>query len=156
MNSVKVATTETLAEMLGVHKGTVMNWVKGGMPIYEKGGPGKANVFKVKDVIDWLKQRAVYDATGGSVELMTADEAKRRKMAAEAGLQEIELAKKQGLVVELDELERDLSNKFAELRSNMRMIPSRVSMQVLGEPDETKVKAIIMAEIDRALEVLSD
>jgi phage terminase Nu1 subunit (DNA packaging protein) len=151
----KFCDTGELCELLDVHKTTIHGWMKAGMPVYERGHNGKSHKFLVKDVIHWQKQRAVETATG-NVDLMSADEAKRRKLQAEAGLQEIELAKKKGTVVDLEELERELSNKFAELRSNLRMIPSRVSMQVLGEEDETKIKNIILAEIDKTLEVLAD
>lgn len=151
----KFVDTSQLCELLDVHKTTIHQWMKAGMPIFEKGHNGKAHKFKVADVIHWQKQRAVEAATGNT-ELLSADEARRRKLTAEAGLQEIELALKKGVVVELDDIERELSNKFAEFRTNMRNIPSRVSMQVLGEDDEGKVKKIIMDEVDKCLEIFSD
>ena len=78
----------------------------------------------MKDVVTWLESRAVNQAVGNT-DLMTADEAKRRKLSAEAGLQEIILAKRKGDVIELSDVEKKLSNSFAILRSSMLKIPDR-------------------------------
>lgn len=151
----KFCDTDQLAEMFDVHRSTISQWIKAGMPIFERGTTGRAHKFKVADVIHWRNKRAVEAATGNT-DLLTADEAKRRKLQAEAGLQEIELAKKKGTVVDLAEFERDLSNKFAELSKNIMNVPNRVSMQIVGESDESVINQKITSELKIALEVLSD
>jgi phage terminase Nu1 subunit (DNA packaging protein) len=60
-------------------------------------------------------------------------ELKRRKLAAETAKVELELAKARGEVVPLRQLERALANTFAEVKTNLRSIPSRVATAIIGE-----------------------
>lgn len=152
---------DELAELLGIHTSTVSDYRRRGMPHTKerntkfKHGKAELYMYNVRDVNEWFMNRAVVEATGKEG-LMSADEAKRRKLSAEAGLQEIELARRKGIVVDLEELERDLSGRFAEFRSSVRMIPARVSMQILGKTDELEIQRIILAELDKALIALMD
>lgn len=150
----KFCDTDALAEMFDVHRSTISQWIKAGLPIFERGTTGRAHKFKVADVIHWRNKRAVEAATGNT-DLMTADEAKRRKLTAEAGLQEIELAMKQGKVVEIESVYQDKCNENAELRSSMLNIPNRCAMQCVGE-DEATIHKIMTDEITIALRCLSD
>lgn len=156
----KTMNTEELAEYMGTHPWQVREWIKNGMPIHKKGiggrGENGANQFLLNDVVGWMKDRALKAALrSAETEVVSSEEAKRRKLAAEAALQEIELAKAKGLVIDLESIERDLSNRFAELRSNIRKVPERVALRVVAETDETKIKAILREEIDAALEALT-
>lgn len=145
-----------LTNMLGVHKNTVFDWMKAGMPVSVRAPVGTrgGHKFLMSDVLDWHKSRAVIQATGSN-ELMSADEAKRRKLMAEAGLQEIELNKRKGDVIELSEVEKKLSNTFAVIRSNMLKVSDRTAIRLIGETDETRIKKIIREEINQALDALS-
>ena len=153
----KIVNAIELSTIIGVHRKTLGEWERAGCPIHHKAKPGEKGGHKyiVKHVIEWMQQRAVLQATGSS-DLLTADEAKRRKLTAEAGLQEIELAKKQGIVIDLNDVEKKLSHSFAMLRSNMLKIPDRTSMQLVGETDEEVIKTVLKQEITEALEGLSN
>jgi phage terminase Nu1 subunit (DNA packaging protein) len=59
-------------------------------------------------------------------------------------------------VVPLKQLERALANTFAEVKTNLRSVPSRVATAIIGEESETRIKAVILKEIDQALETLGD
>lgn len=157
MAASKLVNIIELSAMLGVHKNTVFEWIKAGMPVAVKAGRGEkgGHQFLMSDVLDWHKGRAVIQATGSN-DAMSAEEAKRRKLMAEAGLQEIELAKKQSLVVELADIERDLSNRFAQMRSNLLKIPERTAIRLIGETEETRIKQIIREELIQAMETISD
>jgi len=149
-------TTKDLAQFFGVNVRTIQKWMADGCPIKKPGQKGgQTHIFETEDVIAWRIRERI-NAEIGNVDLMSTEEAKRKKLAAEAGLAELELAKKQGIVVELTEVERDLSNKFANFRAVVRRVPERVVMQLLGLTDETKIKEIILEELDLALETLSD
>lgn len=145
-----------LTNMLGVHKNTVFDWMKAGMPVAHRAPVGTrgGHKFMMSDVLEWHRSRAVIQATGSN-ELMSADEAKRRKLMAEAGLQEIELNKRKGDVIELAEVEKKLSNTFAVIRSNMLKVSDRTAIRLIGETDETRIKKIIRDEINQALDALS-
>lgn len=152
-----LVSTIELVNLLGVHRNTVHEWVAQGCPtaVKAKRGDRGGHKFLLSDVIEWHKSRAVIQATGSN-ELMSADEAKRRKLMAEAGLQEIELAKKKGDVIELAEVERKLSSSFAIVRSNMLKVPDRTAIRLIGETDESRIKQIIREEVSQALEALAN
>jgi phage terminase Nu1 subunit (DNA packaging protein) len=153
----KLVNATELGALLGVHRGTIQGWIQAGLPIQKKAKPGEkgGHQFVMKDVVAWLESRAVHNAVGNT-DLMTADEAKRRKLSAEAGLQEIILAKRKGQIIELDDVEKKLSNSFAMLRSSMLKIPDRTSMQLVGETDEEVIKQVLKQEISEALDVLAN
>ena len=156
----RTVTTQEIAEMMGKHEWEIRQWIREGMPVHKKGtgGRGKnaANLFLLRDVVGWLQDRALKSALRSSDnEVVSSEEAKRRKLAAEAALQEIELAKAKGLVVDLESIERDLSNRFAELRSNIRKVPERVALRLVAESEEAEIKRILREEIDAALEALT-
>ena len=80
---------------------------------------------------------------------------KARKTKAEADIAEIEAAKAKGEVVELKDVERGLEYAFAEIKTNLRSVPSRVVGRIVGETEEHKIKEAILDEIDSILNELS-
>ncbi len=153
-----IVNTEELAQLYDISTAQIYKWVKDGCPVKDKATAAKgSHKFDTKKVSTWREKRAVSQATKNfDDELLTKEEAQRRKVAAEAGLAELELAQKKGLVVDLAELERDLSNRFAELRASLRKIPERVVLRVVGQTDETTIKSIVLTEVDTVLENLAD
>ena len=155
----KLVSTLELAEFMGVHRRTVADWVKQGCPIEKRsqGAGHGSHKFKPKDVVNWLNKRAVMQVTGDDdPDIVSAEEAKRRKVLAEAGIQELELVKRKGSVVELSDIQRDLSSKLAEVRSNMLKIPERTALRLVGESDETRIKQVIRGEVLQTLEAIVD
>lgn len=145
-----------LAKHYKVQRSTIYTWIKEGCPIAEQGAQGKsAHMFDSLDVAKWREKRAVQNIIGNA-EVLSKEEAQRRKLQAEASLTELELARKRGEVADLTEMQAELSHKFAEVRSAMRKIPERTVLRVVGETDEAKIKAILLQEIDSALQAIAD
>jgi phage terminase Nu1 subunit (DNA packaging protein) len=143
-----------IAEIFGVADTTVDQWIRRGCPIVQRGAKGIQWQINTADVAEWLKQRAIEDVSGDT--LADESELKRRKLAAETAKSELELAKVKGEVVPLRQLERALSNTFAEVKTNMRNVPGRVATSLIGETAELRIKEVILAEIDLALEALQE
>lgn len=143
-----------IAEIFGVADTTVDQWIRRGCPILQRGAKGIQWQINTADVAEWLKQRAVEDVSGDT--LADESELKRRKLAAETAKAELELAKVKGEVVPLRQLERALSNTFAEVKTNMRNVPGRVATSLIGETAEIRIKDVILAEIDLALDALNE
>ena len=80
---------------------------------------------------------------------------KARLTRAQADTAEIELARARAEVVNVAQVERNLANLFAEVRTNLRNIPARVASTVTGQPDERAVKRLLLGEIDLALDALA-
>ena len=77
-------------------------------------------------------------------------------MAAETAKAELELAKLRQEVAPIDQMQRAMSMAFAEVKANMRNVPSRVTTLLIGEKNETRFKKVLLEEIDQALEALAD
>ena len=144
---------QEIADLFGVNHQTVDRWVKSGLPVIQRGARGKPWRINTADVSSWLEQRAKESAPG---DIADERELRRRKLAAETAKVELELAKVRDEVVPLTQLERALANTFAEVKTNMRSVPSRVATAIIGEQSETRIKAVILKEIDQALEALGD
>ena len=133
---------------------TIDRWVREGCPALQRGGRGIEWKFNLPDVIAWWgeKQRlAAAGDSGGDIE-----EARRRKMTAEAALAELELSKAKGEVAPLREFERGHNKLMAIIRTNVMNVPSRAVLQLLGETDETVFKTRLRAELTLALEQSSE
>ena len=139
-----------LADVFGVALPTVDGWVRQGVPVVTRGGRGKQWEFDTAAVADWLRDKAVAEATGD----VQADEAelKRRKLQAETTRAELELAKAKAEVAPVREFERAQAAAFAQIRANIMNVPQRAVLQLLGETDETQFKEILRAELTLALQ----
>lgn len=144
-----------ICRIFGVSSTTFASWMKSGAPYIEKGAKGRQWKVNTKEISDWLRAREL-ELRGELESVGDERELKRRKLAAEAAKIELELARARGELVPLKQLERALANTFAEVKTNMRAVPSRVATALIGEESETRIKAVILTEIDQALEALSD
>jgi Phage DNA packaging protein, Nu1 subunit of terminase len=146
----KIVDRGDCAQIFGVSQTTIEQWIRRGMPFQKRGGRGKSWEINTAEVTAWLKQRATEEASGSS----GAGEAelKRRKLEAETNKSELELAKLKGEVVPLKQVERALAGVFSEVKTNIRTVPSRVSTMLIGETNETRIKQVLLREIDVVLE----
>ena len=145
----QVVTRSGLADLFGMSLPTVDGWVRSGCPFIQRGGRGKEWSFNTADVSKWLRDKAREEGSGTS--LADESELKRRKLAAEAEKAELELAKAKGEVATVEDFERAQSAMMAAIRANMRNVPGRAVLQLLGCTDEVEFKSKLMDEIDLAL-----
>lgn len=150
----QLVTRAELAHIFGVTPPTVDQWIKQGVPVEERGSRGRAYQFNTARVREWREQM-IRDQAAGTARVDEA-ELRRRELAAKTELAELTLAKEKRLVAPLDEIGRAVAKAFAEVRAGVRNVPSRVATQIVGETDEARLKAVLLAEIDQALEALSD
>lgn len=141
-----------LAAHLGKSLPTIDRWIKDGMPVVRRGGRGVEWEFDLADVISWQIDVARAAAGGDATDLA---EIEKRTAAAKMLKAELELAKARGEVAPLAQIERNLAKVFAEVRANMRNIPSAVVSDIIGETDERRLKSVLLEEIDKALEALA-
>lgn len=149
----KAANRAGLADIFGVSLPTVDAWVRAGCPVVQRGGRGVEWTFNSAEVARWLRDKAVEQAAGA--ETLDEKELKVRKLAAEAKLLELELAKARELVAPLDQVERMVQRAFAEVRAGIRNVPGRVVALLIGETDERRFKQVLGDELDQALETLA-
>ena len=144
-----------VAEMLMVDVVTVDQKVRRGMPYVERGAKGKQWVFDSAAIIQWERDQAVANAVGDTKKADT-EELRRRKLAAETTIAEIEAAKARGEVAELRAVEREWASTYAAFRTRMMQIPARVATSLVGETDERAIKSVLTDEIEEALRTMSE
>jgi len=145
------------AEVLGVVPETVRRWIVGGAPCISKPGPNAAHGYKIDlaALIDWRitqeRERALKEV--GSIDV---DEARRRKLAAEAGIAEHELAIKQGSAVAIEDAVQALDNAIGSCRSRLLGLGSKLGPQVAIEKDAANCQALIDAAVRDTLTELAE
>jgi phage terminase Nu1 subunit (DNA packaging protein) len=144
-----------LADILGCSLPTITSKVQRGMPYLQRGQRGKEWAFDTADVFNWEKDQAIKD-TVGDFTAVSEDEMKMRKLAAETGKAEIELAKARGEVAPLHDMEIAWRDAVLEFKARIRLLPSRVAGQMVGLDNETEIKAVLLDEVDQSLTVLSE
>lgn len=108
---------------------------------------GNRKEYLLVDVIEKLKKE-----TGQVVDL---EEARRRKLQAEAELTEIESAKAKGEAIALDDVEHLMTNIITTAKSKLLSIPTKLSPLLSAETDQKVIKTYLEDNINEALEELA-
>lgn len=141
-----------LAALFEVTPKTIQNWTAQGCPIERKGGRGKPSMYRAADVIRWREDRAKLAATGDLAQ-MDMDEARRRKLAAEAAMAELVLDQKRGDVVLVALVEKEVGDCFSTLRARLLALGSALAPRLELAPDTAAIREIVD---DAVIEVLDD
>lgn len=146
-----------LAELSGVSLVTVDTWVRDGCPYISR--PVRKGVgqweFSAADVFEWRIKRE-REAVLGEVKSIDEAEARRRKLAAEAGLAELELAKAQGLCVSIDDSARAWAQILGACRAKLLGIPAKLGHQVAIESDRLRCEDLLTESVYEALSELAE
>ena len=135
---------------MGVSLPTVDRWIRDGCPTKQRGTKGVPWIFILSDVVAWWGERQRESAAGSAP--TDVEDARRRKLSAEAAMAELELAKARGDVAPVREFEMAQSKMMAVIRTNILNVPSRAVFQLLGETDEKIFKTKLRSELTLALE----
>lgn len=142
-----------LSVIFGKNFSTIDAWVRQGMPYVKKGRKGNDWLFDTSKVISWREAKLKDEiATPERIEF---EEAKRRKLAAEAAILEIELQMKRREVLLRNDVEQSLTHAYLTIKQRIRTIPERIVPQLIAEKDEQVAREILIDEIDDALLELS-
>lgn len=143
-----------LATHMGVSMVTIDTWKREGMPVLERGGPGKQWTFDLVAVVKWWGDRRANQAAGDAPTDLI--EIEKRTASAKMQKAELELAKARGEVAPIRDFERAQSKAFAEIRTNVMNVAQRVVIQLLGETNESVFKKKLRAELTLALQAAAD
>jgi phage terminase Nu1 subunit (DNA packaging protein) len=81
----------------------------------------------------------------------TYEQALARKTRAEADLKELQLAREQGEVAAIGDVEKALASANAATKTLIQALPSRLSTQLLGIDDRTRLYSILERETNGLL-----
>lgn len=119
-------------------------------PILKQGRGRLGSQYMTADVIAWMEKKKVENLIGNQ-DAIDLEEAKRRKMAAEAGLAELELMKEQGYLVEIEKVAQDFGEQLTNFRAKMISIPSKCAAQIYTADNVQEIKSILEDAITEAL-----
>ena len=110
----------------------------------------------VRAYIHWLRDQNLYgEAKAKSGNIVSLDEARRRKLIAETGLEELELQKERGEVVSIAETEKSWSAMLSAVRAKLLAMPAAMAAVAAVETDQKLVKELLSKAVEQALTELS-
>jgi len=139
---------------LGYSVPTITKYIAEGMPVKSKGGRGRDYILVFADCFKWIYEKGINNAVGDTTQADTK-ELKKRKLAAETGLAEIEYSQKRKEVVAVTEVARLLMLEALAVKAKLRAIPARIDHVLVALTNQTKLREILLDAIDEALEELA-
>jgi phage terminase Nu1 subunit (DNA packaging protein) len=136
----KTVTQGEIAEIIGVTSATIRAWQRAGCPVEQKGGSGRPSLYNTAQVITWRLAMVL-----GETADLPLDEARRRKLAAEAQLAEMELELKRGEMTPTRPLLRYIEETFSNYKKELLAMPARYGAQIAAEV------GCDVSKLDRAL-----
>ncbi len=123
---------------------------EGVVPKVERGRYELAPVIQA--YIHYLRERTL----PGMMNVVSLEEARQRKLAADARLAEIEVAKAESAVVNVEVIEKGWTDLVHTVRGRLLALPQNVAAMVAVEDDTGKCEALLSREIRSALAELGD
>jgi phage terminase Nu1 subunit (DNA packaging protein) len=154
--ALKTFSMNELATLLGVTRQTLDRWVKQGCPYVERADRdvGKEWRLSLPAVVEWRERQAVEKAVGDTRGL-SLEAARERKMAAEAGIAEAQLARIRAEQVSLNEVLQIVGDKLAVVSTRMKGVGPKVAPLVGPVTDIGECRRIIDDAIVEAIHELT-
>lgn len=155
MSDGKQVTLEEVAAWYGRTKRTVEGWVSNGMPVVKRGGPKKATIVDSSAVHEWLISRAVCDALPPESTARKYEEARARKMTADAERSEMERDTMRGELVEVDVAVSMVADRLQTIRARLLNLPTKAAVKLAACRTREEVVERLDLEIQELLRELS-
>lgn len=126
-------TQSEFAELVGLTTRQIRNLEREGLP---HRSDKNRKLYPVPTAIVWWSDRKTEKALA-AVEVQAIDEARTRKMQVEAARAELELARAQGQLIHIDDLERLHQAPLATLRARLLALPGQIAAELPIEPIES-------------------
>lgn len=129
------------------------------MPVEARNGKGAPSVYDVPACIAWLRENDVRRALERAERAAVTDDLdalRARRLAVQIERESLELAKAKGEVCRVDEHFQRIAHVVTLIRVNVLNAPARAVLQLIGETDETRFKAVLRAELIDALQRATD
>jgi hypothetical protein len=105
----------------------------------------KGDLYRLSDVVE---------ALGTNAKPKSYEDAKTRKMAADAELAELELQRERGEVVPISEVAEAIGDEYAATRAKLLSIPTKLAPRIALENSEAACRELLAREITEALNEL--
>jgi terminase small subunit / prophage DNA-packing protein len=152
----KIVNKVELSEILGISLKAVDMMIRQGMPVKERGIGGAGGGFKidVSEAVKWQVESAAKDVSD-RLDAVNIDEARLRKIAAEAALAELDLALKRGDAVSLAGVAKRWEGMVTAFKYRCLAIPAKLAPALVAETDLVVARGMLEPEIHEALDALT-
>lgn len=134
--------------LLNVSEQTIMNWIqRKGLPYKTAGGKGIPWVFSEEDVLVWYSNLNQKESASQE----SFDEARTRKMVAEATLAEINVEKEKGRLVEVDAVADIVADEYANVRANLLNLPQKMAPTLMGIQTLEEIQQLLEDGVNEVL-----
>ncbi len=143
-----------LAAFFGVTTKTVRAWEGQGCPVERVGAKGRQSAYDTAAVLAWRERRASEAATTSAIHV-DIEEARRRKVAAEAALAERELARLEAEYVAVADVGPMVAAEYAVVRDAIGAIPAEMARDLEGL-DAAVIEELLASKVTEVLTALSE
>lgn len=140
-----------VADVFGVSLQTVDQWVRKGLGCRKA---GHEVIFNSAAVTAFLEKQAEARAIASN-KPADADEARSRKLAAEAEIAEMQRDKMRGDLVDISSVESVVAEEYGAVRSKLLALPGKLAPIIAIEADEITCRDLIERGITEALDELA-
>lgn len=149
---------EQLGELVNRTARTLFNYQKAGIPHTAEGRKVR---YPLVDAVRWCINTFTAESKSGAdgkppsvaAQKEQEDLLKARSQRMQA---ELDLAERQAKIVTVDFMRREFEETMAALRDVLLNLPGDLADQVLGVTTKAKARAIIRAQVDKAMTALRD
>ena len=147
-------TRNQLAKILDVTPEHISRLTKEGLP---RTGHGRGTKYPLREAIEWWTQQKVEIALkrNQTPTNVTEEEAKVRKLLADAKLRELELYRIEGSMVLIEDSEREIATQLERVRSKLLAIPAVLGPQIIGLKNIPDAVELLQEFVHRMMEDLS-
>lgn len=153
MNLDETLNVAELAELYGVHRHTIEEWVKDGLPA-ARNPQGTKTLAQLRAAVRWIRERdgkRHEEALEKARAEGDANSSKARKLAAEARLKELSVAEKERTLVPASEVEAAWADMMTALRESVMSTAGALVQSNLVRPeDEGKAEALLADALNNA------
>lgn len=129
----------TLAKQYGFDESTVRTWIEKGMPTDTE---QNSRVWIVEHVLKPLRDTNTKEQI---------EQERLKKLSAERQLAELELAEKNGEILQTSYVEQVLTEYLFQVKTAMRAIPSKTYLELFAQNDAKDLRDILKENIDKTL-----
>jgi phage terminase Nu1 subunit (DNA packaging protein) len=142
-----------LASLFGADRNTIATWTRAGMPVAHRGRGSRGHSYDVGACLRWIRERdrAEHEkALAAARAVSPSDSARARKLAAEAGLAELELRKRRGEIADVAEVEQRWTALVVAARNALLGVPTRAKQVIptLTTKDVLELDALVRRVLD--------
>lgn len=152
----RVVPVREITNVFGFSVSAIEGFIREGLPLAVKGGAGVPNKIDTAQFHTWLVRRARAQVRAEfEGKEAGGDDSKARILLSKARTGELELAKLEGELVEIEAVENLFANLVANARARLMALPNRLAPVLTAENDTAKIKQQIEDAVWDALTELA-